>query len=139
MNVLCRVELLSEGRAGASDLLQELFSSAVATVSSFQNHPQLNEQVFYHIASESVFDISSFPPIKVRSLFFAEEDESGHNSTACLEVLTSACIEGYRRLRINHAPDGITTQVRIDISCVSINIHVLLMWLSLLLPIVEQA
>lgn len=112
LNVLCHIELLAGGQAGASEMLHNLFRSAITTASSFRSHSPLNEQQYYEIC-EAVFDLGAFSPIIVRSLFKTEVDaDNCVEETSCLEVLTNACLQGYERSNnlTETEPDGATTQ-----------------------------
>jgi len=102
LNIICHIEILSDGQAGASSMLGDLFRSIVAGIASFKPISQFDERTYYQIC-ESTFDITSFSPRIVRSLFQAQDP--------CLEVLVSACNEGYSRLSITSPPDSLSFQV----------------------------
>ena len=112
LSVLCHAELISDGSAGASDLLTDLFNAAVSTIASFKAHAFLfHAETLFQIC-EATLDISSFSSSVVCSLFaIYHDDSSSIQRKECLEVLTEACIQGYKRHSASEQPDQASVQV----------------------------
>lgn len=105
LNVICHIELLSNGQAGASDMLGATYHAAVSSIASLKGSP-LDASGLFHVC-EAVFDIVAFPPVVVRTLFTLD----GGQEQGCLEVVTAACLDGYRGLSFSCPPDEMTIQV----------------------------
>jgi len=105
LNVICRLEHLSGGKAGASGIIHNLFRSAVGTVLSCGATSPLNEQQYYEL-SEAVSDLASLSPVIVRSLFESDSIED----LSCLEVLTNSCLKGYDWIKKKENPDRLLMQ-----------------------------
>jgi hypothetical protein len=93
LSVLCHLELASRGRAGAASVLEELFQNALETIAVCGGRNSFDETTFFQM-TESTFDLASFSPTIVSTLFI----EPTASKTACLEALTSSCVLGYQRL-----------------------------------------
>lgn len=102
LNALCELNILLDGRADRANVLTDLFVAAVSKVASYQSRFPLEEQDIHNVA-ECVFDLASYSPSIVYTLFEDKSDLDGLQRAACLEVLTSACIDGYRRLTTDTA------------------------------------
>jgi hypothetical protein len=113
LGVVCHMELVSQGQAGASTWLQELFNSEIATIASFQGHLSFDEKSLYRMC-ESTFDLAAFSPSIVSSLFASDHHPTAQN-TACIETLTNTCILGYQQLSISSAYTEATVQVRSNV------------------------
>ena len=111
LNALCRLEILSEGKAGASNLLHNIFHSSLATVASM--HGSNSTDALFQI-TEAVFDLASFPPSIASSLFILSNDPEGRQKKACIEVITSAICDGYCDLSTAKVPSEKCIQVSMD-------------------------
>ena len=109
LGVLCRIEVLSDGGAGGSAMLENLLLSAVATTASLKG--PWDEKSLFHIC-ENALDITAFSSAVVASLFEPGGTSFDAQSAACLDVLKTAAIWGYRRLSTTAPPDEATFQVR---------------------------
>jgi hypothetical protein len=106
INILCQLELKSEGKLGADTLLQGYFESTINTIIKAKAH-DLNENTMYHIA-ESTFDLASLTPEIIQSLFVFSETTP--QRTLCLEAITTVCIHGYSNFEMMN--DETIIQVR---------------------------
>ena len=96
VGALCRLELISQAELGASAMLSSLFSTAITAISRFQPKTEFHEQELFEM-TESTLDLASFSPTIVASLFQPTATADDPPRTACLEVLTTACVHGYKR------------------------------------------
>jgi len=105
LSVLCHAELISDSSAGASGLLTDLFNTAVSTIASFKGHAHLFHAETLFQLCEATLDISSFSSSVVCSFFaIYHDDSSSSQRKECLEVLTEACIQGYKRHSSSEQP-----------------------------------
>lgn len=103
LRTLCQLEMSCQGQLGAASMLENLFNLAiysVCNVSNARGSTTISEQEKLYLLAEAALDISAFSPSIVSSLFIDSgcssiADEAA-SRTACLEVLTNACTEGYR-------------------------------------------
>ena len=106
---LCHLEVLSQGQLGASSMLNQLFIVAIESIaqyhSSMSNVSNVSQIDFFRI-NESTLDIVAFTPTIITTLFDSNEPRYSH----CLEVVTSAFVNGYHMLH----NIGSILQVRIE-------------------------
>ena len=111
LGVLCHLEISSRGQAGASSVLEKLFSEAIATVASFESDHTFDEKSLFQM-SECTFDLAAFSPTIVSSLF-ANSGDGHRQKTACMETLTNACIMGYQHLSLSTPDTEVVVQVSV--------------------------
>lgn len=111
LGILSHMEVTSKGQAGASLVLEELFSNAVCSVAQCNSGMPFDERTVFQIA-EHTFDLVAFSPSILVSLFANSESSSSNDmATACLECLTSTCITGYNTLSSSEPPSAAIMQV----------------------------
>ena len=91
LNTLCKAD-------GLSTTLHELFQAAISSVSSGVLDTQRVDENGYYSLAESVFDLGAFSAAALASLFGTQDA----SSLKCLQAMTEACIEGYRRFPVAH-------------------------------------
>jgi hypothetical protein len=112
LKVICRLELLSGGAAGASVVLADLFNSAVETIAGFRDREFFDDKAT-HIICEAVFDLGSFAPSIARTVFDHSPGETCSSKAACLDVLVAATVQCCRHpLLINAHSNDLLRQVR---------------------------
>lgn len=107
LGILSHLEVTSKGQAGASSLLEELFNHAIHSIAQFASGFSFDERTVFQI-TEHTFDLASFSPSILVTLFTSNESSSSNVKTACLECLTSSCIAGYNQLS---SPDQTSTAI----------------------------
>jgi hypothetical protein len=107
LSVVCHVELKSDGRAGMAKTLQDLFESACAFIASYSGSRGFDEDALFRIA-ENIFDLASFPSPVLASMFSSNEPLCA----TCLDVIVSACSQGYENVSVVAPPDVWSVQVR---------------------------
>mmetsp|Transcript_9935 Transcript_9935/g.27502 ORF Transcript_9935/g.27502 Transcript_9935/m.27502 type:complete len:537 (-) Transcript_9935:3388-4998(-) len=97
LGVICRLELSSNGQAGASELLLGILQAAATSISSIET-AQLSDQSFF-VLCESALDISSLEAT-VLSSFFSQD---GQNT--CWTTFQAATAKGYELGCLQHSTD----------------------------------
>ena len=117
---LCHLEVISQGQLGASSMLNQLFVLAIDGIAQFHtaiNHNHVSQMDLFQI-NEATLDIVAFTPAIIATLF----DSNEPRYTNCLDVLTSAFVNGYHELQ----NDGSLFQVSVvtvDCSSIVLQIH----------------
>lgn len=104
LNSICHLEIATNGHAGASYKLRELFENAVLTIASLGAKQNLTVDELF-LATESTFDIAGFSPDIILQLF--ESTSSSSVSIACVEFLQRIGCFGY----LPHPDASVTSDV----------------------------
>jgi len=108
LGVLCRLEFVSEGRGGMSEILTGIFDRAIEAISSFNGQELCDGRAFFELC-ETTFDIAAFPTSVVTHLF--DPESGGPHRTRCLETLTDVCVQGYHSFSTTNGHNDATLQV----------------------------
>lgn len=109
VKVLCHLELKSNGSLGASSLLSAVFNTSLNVIAG-SNMQALDVHTLFDI-SESAFDLASFSPDIIVTLF-VDCDQETNSNVKCLETITSACVRGYLAFAAKVKDEETMLQVR---------------------------
>ena len=113
LGVICELEIATGGAAGASGVLRELFESAVNSIAglSAQMNSQFTADSLFQIC-ENVFDLASFSPSMVGTLFDFKVEDHSSPQAVCLQVLHHCANHGFGGLSDSSIPTDSLVQVR---------------------------
>eukprot|EP00548_Thalassiothrix_antarctica_P013208 CAMPEP_0194171408 /NCGR_PEP_ID=MMETSP0154-20130528/5987_1 /TAXON_ID=1049557 /ORGANISM="Thalassiothrix antarctica, Strain L6-D1" /LENGTH=1365 /DNA_ID=CAMNT_0038883703 /DNA_START=23 /DNA_END=4120 /DNA_ORIENTATION=+ len=99
LGVICHLELSSEGQAGASAVLEDLFKSSVLDIANVGNvqQAQLTPATFFDICG-NVFDLAAFSKNMIHSLYDFNADDSESPLNRCLSLLSHAGVAGFNAI-----------------------------------------
>ncbi len=87
LNLICHLEIGTNGAAGASHRLRAIFESVVKMIAALKAQQHASVDALFQI-TEYTFDLAAFSPDIVRTLF--DSINTSTSSTACVDLLTTA-------------------------------------------------
>jgi hypothetical protein len=98
LGVICHLEITTGGTTGGTDVLRDMFVSAVTSIASLRAQANHFTADTLFRTCEHIFDLASFSPSMVNKLFDFQVEDSTSPQGACLEVLHEVGNLGYQSL-----------------------------------------
>ena len=104
LGTICHLEQATNGAAGASAGLVEVFEISIAAIASIGH--QVNAESFFHV-TEHTFDLAGFSPAIVFHFFELVRTAPTPSSSSCIEVWTSLVTFGYTHMADSSIPSTV--------------------------------
>ena len=104
LGTICHLEQSTNGAAGASSGLVEVFELSIAAIASIGQ--QVNNESFFHV-TEHTLDLAGFSPAIVCHFFEMLRSAPSPSSSACIEVWTNLVRFGYTHMTDSSIPSTV--------------------------------